>query len=329
VRLHTREISMSTMSKVLGASALLLLLACNRSSPRTQGQPAVARAAVSQPTPAMPTRLLSLPVSAYHPALALDGDVAYLLTRDAAYRLAVGKTPQRFELDIGHGAVLAESGIVFWSQGAIWNAAKQGGSVWRVASVPKQPEYLVTSSGGIAWLDRADDGNYRIQSLAGKKPRLLLARQDEISAVTMIHDWVFFVQKAKDQSWRIGRVHVAGGEPAYTDSRTGPTPSQLTGTENLAYYDMDKSEIRQLTPDLKSEHVWLKNFVCSPIYEATNIFCVRVEGLYEIPADSRVAKQLLFGPRQTITLVRANAKWVVWVADVGADQLAVDMLPLE
>jgi hypothetical protein len=319
---------MPSTKRILRNVALLLMLACNRSAPRTQSQPAAPQAAVVQPNPAMPTRLISLPISAYHPTLGLDGDVAYLLTSQAAYLLEPGKTPRRFELDLGHGAVLAESGIVFWSKGALWNAAKGGGSVWRLATVPKQPEYLVTSSEGIAWLDRVDGGDYRIQYLDGKKARLLLARPDEISAVTMIHDWVFFVQKGKGQSWRIGRVNIAGGEPAYTDSRNGPTPSQLGGTENVTYYDMQTSEIRQLTTDLKSEHVWLKDFVCSPMHEANNVFCVRVEGLYEILADSRTPKQLLFGPRQTITLVRANAKWVVWIVDAGPDQLAVDMLRL-
>jgi hypothetical protein len=84
-----------------------------------------------------------------------------------------------------------------------------------------------------------------------------------------------------------------------------------------------------LTPDLKSEHVWLKDFVCSPLYEATNIFCGRVEGLFEVLAESRTPKFLWHAPRETITLIRANSKQVVWTADTGPDHLAVDMLPVE
>ena len=88
-----------------------------------------------------------------------------------------------------------------------------------------------------------------------------------------------------------------------------------------------RSEVRELTPDLKSEHVWLKDFVCSPIWEAKNVFCSRMEGLFLILASSRKAKPLIFDRRDTITLVRANARQVVWLVDAGADKLAVDMLP--
>jgi hypothetical protein len=273
-----------------------------------------------------PTRLLSLPVSAYLVFLGLDGDLAYLLTRTAAYRLAPGKPFQKIALDLGIGPVLADSGIVFWSKGAIWNASKDGASVWRVAALSRQPEYFVASSAGIAWLERAEDGLFRIQSLDGQKTRVLVADPGEISALNMVHEWVFFVLRAKDNTWRIGRVHVARGEPQYTDSRTGPTPALLTGMEDIVYYDMERSEIRQLTPDLKSEHVWLKDFVCSPIHEATNIYCARVEGLFEVLADTHTTKFLWHGSRETVTMIRANSKQVFWVADTGPDQLAVDML---
>jgi hypothetical protein len=276
-----------------------------------------------------PTRLLSLPVSAYTISLGLDGELAYLFTRNAAYRLAAGKPPQKVELDLGIGPALADSGIVFWSKGEIWNASKDGASVWRVAALSRQPEYFVASSSGIAWLDQTEDGLFRIQSLVGQKPRLLVADQGEISALNMVHDWVFFVLRAKDNSWRIGRVHVARGEPDYTAPRTGPTPAQLTGSESIVFYDMDRSEIRQLTPDLKSEHVWLKDFVCSPLYEATNVYCGRVEGLFEVRAESLTPKFLWRGTRETITLIRANSKQVVWAVDTGPDQMAVDMLPVD
>jgi len=320
---------MSTTTRLWHASALMLLCACNRNTPRAHGEATTARAATSPAQAPSPTRLISLPVSAYLPSLALDGDDVYLLTPKAGYRLTAGKPPEKIDLELGNGSVLAESGIVYWSKGAIWNAAKHGNSVWRLASVPKQPEYLVTSGVGIAWFDRVDDGTYRIQSLSGGKVRVLTTQKDDISALHMIHEWVFYVRRAKDNTWRIGRVHVTGGEPVYTDSRSGPTPSQLTGTEHVAYYDMDKSEIHQLTTDLKSENLWARDFVCSPIVEAKHIFCARVEGLFELPADNHVPKPLTFGRRDTITLLRANSKHVVWIVDLGANQLAVDTLPVE
>jgi hypothetical protein len=329
---------MSAAKRLVRASSLMLLVACNRNPHRSQTEAGASRATASSPsssdfastarfdTLVAPTRLLSLPVSAYSISLGLDGDFSYLFSRNAAYCLAPGKPPRKIELDLGIGPVLAESGIIFWSRGAIWNASKDGASVWRMATVARQPEYFVASSAGVAWLDRAEDGLFRIQSLNGQKARVLVADSGEISALNMIHDWVFFVLRAKNNSWRIGRVHIAQGEPEYTDSRTGPTPALLTGTEDITYYDMGRSEIRQLTSDLKSESVLLKDFVCSPLVEATNIFCGRVEGIFEVLAASRKTKLLWHAPRETITLVRANARQVVWVVDTGPDQLAVDML---
>jgi hypothetical protein len=275
-----------------------------------------------------PTRLLSLPVSAYSVGLALDGEFAYLLTRTAAYRLKAGAPPDKLELDFGIGPVLATSGIVFWSKGAIWNASKQSKALWHVAAADKQPEYFVASDAGVAWLDRVDDGPYRIQSLQGQKPRAIVVSQGELSAVHMIHDWVYFVQRAPNNSWRIGRVHLAGGEPQYTDTKSGPTPAMLTGRESVTYYDMERSSIFQLSPELSSEHVWLKDFVCSPIYEAKNIYCGRIEGLFEIVAETSKPWDLSFGRRETITAIRANSQQIVWTIDAGPNQLAVDMLPV-
>jgi hypothetical protein len=272
---------------------------------------------------------VSLPFSAYNAGLGLDGETVYVMIRDAAYRLSPGKPAQKMELDLGFGSVLADSGIIFWSKGAIWNAAKQGGNVWRLATVPKQPEYIVTSGASFAWLDRAADGNFRIQTLKGGQPKVLMSSADDISAVHMVHDWVFFVQRSKDSSWRIGRVQLAGGEAEYAGPKSGPTPSMLGGAESVVYYSMGDSEVRQLLPDLKTEHVVVKDFVCSPLHEAKSIYCARVEGLFEIPPDSRQPKPLLYGRRVTITSVQANAKQVVWIVDAGPDQLRVEMLPVE
>jgi hypothetical protein len=316
---------MPSTSRLL--SALLLLLACNRGAPRARSESAVVRGAEPPAQALTPTRLLNLPESAYNTLLALDGDTVYVLTRSAAYRLVPGKPPQKLDLDLGNGPVLTDSGIIFWSKGAIWNAAKDGSTVWRVAPLAAQPDYFVAASGGLAWFDRVPNGPYRLSFLDGKKPRTLVTSDDELSAVHMVRDWVFFVQKAKDLSWRIGRVPVRGGEPAYTERKSGPTPSMLAGTESILYYSMEKSELRELMPDLKSEHVWLADFVCSPLAEAKNVFCARVEGLFQVLAKNHQSRPLLFGRRESITHIRANAQQVVWLLDAGPDKLAVDMLP--
>jgi hypothetical protein len=269
-----------------------------------------------------------MPLSAYNTGLALDGDTVCLLSTNALYRLAPGKPPQKVALDLGTGPVFAPSGIFFWSKGAVWNATHDGSNVWRVAAVPTQPEYFVASDAGVAWLDRPANGPFRIQTVDGQRPRVLLSSEQDLSAVHMVHDGVFFVERAKDKSWRIGRVSIRGGDPVYTASRGGPTPAMLTGSDSVIYYDMDRSEVRQLTPDLKSENVWIQDFVCTPNYEAKDVYCARVEGLFAISAQNHQPKVLLQG-RQTITAIRANAKHVAWIVDQGGENLAVDMLPVD
>jgi hypothetical protein len=81
--------------------------------------------------------------------------------------------------------------------------------------------------------------------------------------------------------------------------------------------------------EVKSEQTWLKGFVCSPLYEAKNIYCGCVEGLFEVQAETRKPRVLVHGRRGSITYIRANSKQVVWTVDTGPNQLAVDMLPVE
>ena len=309
-------------------------LACKRNSQRllpegpTSG--ASARPRVPPPAPNLPepTLLVSLPISAYSASLGLEGDVVFLLTPKGVFRLVAGQPSQALQLDLGNGPVLAESGIVYWSKGAIWNVSKESRTVRRVADLPHQPEYFVASDAGLAWLD-AQNGTFSIQSLEGQKPRVLVSEKSEISAVHMIHEQVFFVHRVGNFSWQLGRVHLTGGDLRYTDPVTGTTPSMLAGTESVIFYDMGASAIRQFSPDLKSEQTWRKDFVCSPIAEAKNLFCSRVEGLFEIFAENYEPKVLLHGQHQPITYLKANAKQVAWIAEAGAEQLSVYTLPVE
>jgi len=327
------------VKRFMGAGALVILLACSRAPHRDKAPstsslpsavPAASSAKKSAPTAlATPTRLASMPVSAYSASLALDGDDVYLLTSNAAYRLVEGQPAQGIQLDLGLGPVLTDSGIVFWSKGFIWIAPKEGGTVRTLAKLPHQPQYFVASSAGLAWVDHIEEGAYSIQSLDGRKTRILVTSKGELSALHMIRDSVFFVKRAEDNSWQIGRVRVTGGEPEYTKSKTGATPALLTGAENPVYFERDKSEIQELMPDLKSEHTWLKDFVCTPLFSMKDVYCACVEGLFVVPAESHKPKVLVFGRREPIAFIRANAKRVVFIVDTGADQLGVDALPLD
>jgi len=318
------------------ACAAMLLVACGRDSKRSPPEPSDPGPAALAPgssapvlqaqEPVSPTRLTSLAVSAYATSLAIDDDAVYLLTSNAAYRLVAGQPAHGIRLDLGIGPVLTQSAFVFWSEGSIWSAPKQGGVTRQIAKFPHQPQYFVASGDALAWVDQSDEGLYSIQTLVGSKPRILVSSTGEIRALNMIGDAVYFVQRPTDGSWRIGVVRITGGAPEYAAERKGRAPALLSGSDDLYYYDLDKSQILKVSPDLQHEEVQLKEFVCSPIQVSSRIYCGCVEGLFDVSKQTLRPTALVHDRPGSITNISSNSKHVAWTVDVGAGRLAVDML---
>jgi hypothetical protein len=275
-----------------------------------------------------PTRLATLPISAYHTTLAIDQDTVYLLSSHAAFRLIPGQLPQGIKLELGIGPTVTHSGFVYWSSGYIWRAPKSGGDPEKIAKFPHQPQYFVSSGDALAWIDLTDAGLFTIQTLANNKPRVLVSSNQELSDLNLIQDTVYFVDRPTDATWRIGRVKVDGGEPSYGPERSGSRPSMLVGTDEIYYYDINASEIRRLSRDGITEEALLKKFVCSPIHVSNEIYCGCVEGLFEVTKDTYQPRILSHNRPGQITNITSDSKRVVWTVDVGRDNLAVDMLPV-
>ena len=310
-----------------------LALACDRKVERPEPKArASATLSAAKPAPAAAlneiTRLTTQPVSAYSASLAVDDDAVYLLTSKAAFRFARDEPPHGIALSLGTGPALTRSAFVYWSSGAIWSTPKQGGDTRRLATLAHQPQYFVASGDEFAWVDLSDAGLFTIQTLEKGEPRVLLSSSGELSALNMVGDAIYFVERPSDDSFRIGVVPRRGGQPLYTGARKGRRPAMLSGSEQIYYYSLDGSELRELSLDLKREEVTLRGLVCSPIQVSTAIYCGCVEGLFEVSRQSHVPRILVHDRPGSITGIASNAKRLAWLVDTGADQLAVDELRL-
>jgi len=325
----------------LAWTAIALAGGCGRQSSRADPPasastlPVTSVSAVSRPPPPEPhaptgiepTVLLTLPISAYAPFLFVDQGVVYLLTRQAAYRLVPGEEPVQTPLDLGIGPAMTESSFVYWSKGAIWRAPKAGGKPRRVASLSHEPQRFVTSGEQFAWLDRTDEGKFTIQTLAGGKPKTIWSALGDIDAVTMLQDWVFFVEREARGAWRFGGVRVAGGEPTFSTPHGGRTPALLVPFGDLYYYDSNTIEIHRLSPDFLTDEILSREFICSPFAVSVQIYCAHVAGLFELPKQPKSSPVRLTDTR-VITAVAASSALVAWLRDTGPDQLALEMLPV-
>jgi len=258
----------------------------------------------------------------------MDDDAVYLMTSNAAYRLVEGQPAQGIRLELGIGPVLTRTAFVFWANGSIWSAPKQGGVSRELAKFPHQPQYFVTSGEAFAWVDQTEEGLYTIQTLEGRKPRVLLSSSGEIRALAMIDSSVYFVQRPTDDSWRFGLVRLDDRAAAFGVTKKGRAPSQLAASDGIYYFELDTKRVLRLSPDLGDEQVQLNDLVCSPVQVSTRIYCGCVEGLFDVSTSTHEPRVLVHDRPGTITSLSSNSKAVAWITDIGADQLAVDLLPV-
>jgi hypothetical protein len=276
--------------------------------------------------------LLSLPVSAYHVSIsAADDDVFYLLTATAAYRLEPDRAAAVMPLDLGAGAATTRSSIVFWSQGAVWMAAKAGGAPRRLLALGERPQTFVASASGedFAWLARGRDGRLGLHALVGKSARAAYTSAGSIDAVMLLGDSIVFVEGLAGGQWRIGRVSIGGGPATFTALRKGRSPSMLAGRRDITYYDGAGYQVRRLSPDLQHEQTLARDFICTPLAVAEPVVtCAGVEGLFALRADEPPRRLVGGSAERLITDVAASANRVVWAVDAGPDRVEVRSLSL-
>jgi len=324
--------------RVAGTSLIgsLLALGCHRQPEKTDSRPApsasVSKVSTARSSPSKGTEpevLLALPISAYHATVTMDGEVLYLLVKDAAYRMKPGHEPVATPLDLGFGAAVGRDFIFFWSKGSIFRAPKHGGKPERVAALERQPRFFVTSGEDFAWIDMSEDGVFGIQTLDRDRPRTVYTSSGNIDAAVMIHDSVVFLERKGANLWRFGRAHTRRDGVDFSEVRQRRTPAMLAPfQDHIYYYDGLKAGVRRITVDLQQDEQLITDFVCSPITVFEVPFCAQVEGLFRLPGDGRPPRQLTGNHARTITAMAAGPGSIAWVTDVGSDQLLVQRMKL-
>ncbi len=274
----------------------------------------------------MPAVVLQLPVSAYQATLHLDDEALYVLTGQAAYRIAPGRPVEELRFDLSYGATATMYSYLFWSKGAIWNAPKRGGKPRKLAVVAHQPQFFASSGGNFAWVDRSDEGRFTIQTLREQKAFTTYESPGAIDVMGMMDNWVFFADRAGPSGWRLGGVPVTGGTPTFSAPRTGNSPAMLAIWKDIYYFDINTRDVRMVSPDLRHEETLLHDFVCSPIAVAERFYCAQLDGLFELVGKEHSPRQVAEVDRRPITYLAARGNTVAWLSDVGPDQLAVRML---
>jgi hypothetical protein len=187
----------------------------------------------------------------------------------------------------------------------------------------------VTSGNHFAWLDQPETGSFSIFTLENGKSKEVYHSPGTIDAMTMLHDYVFFVERTTNGTYRFGGVSSHGGRPAFTAPRTGRTPAMLTVNKDIFFYDGNTRTIRSLSPDFQREETLVSDFICSPLSVTSRIFCGRVEGLFEVNVTTHTTKKLADAGRFTVTNLASNSKQVAWLSDIGQEKLALLSLPLD
>lgn len=276
----------------------------------------------------MPVTLLRLDKSAYHTRIELTADAVYLLTMEGAFRLVPGQTPQESKLELSELGVATPSAFIYWSKGSFWLAPKKGGPPGRIANVKERPIYVVSVDERFAWIAPDEKGRHTVYTLKQGVPQVVHTLSGTAAAATMVDDLVVFVERVEG-GWRLGSVGRSGAPANFTVTRKGPHPAMLAAAGDVYYYywdDKKTSQVWAVSPDLRNERVVASNVTCSPLAVADRVFCVSMEGLFEISPTSGLPKLLYPADGPSTTTIAADRNRIVWVRDGGAEKLEVKLL---
>lgn len=272
---------------------------------------------------------LEWPESAYHAKLTIEDGAALLVTPTAAIRVSNGKPAEKMALPFGHTTAIFDDSIVYWHDGAIRAVTKAGEEPRTLAALEQEPVALFGSMARFGWLARSSHGAHSLHTLQGRSPRELYQTAHAVVAATMREDWVFFVERLEQASWRAAGLSTIGHARAFSKTHGGRAPSMLaTGKDGIYFYDGPTRSVRRLSPDLAQETVLAEGVICSPLAVSDRVVCGHVEGVFEIPHAGATPRILSVEKGGPIAAIAADETHAAWLVDSGSGQLRLRWLEL-
>ncbi|OQX67815.1 MAG: hypothetical protein B6A08_13205 [Sorangiineae bacterium NIC37A_2] len=323
----------------------LALVACEKKQEPSDARPQTQAIRVDPPAPPKsppapappqnppaqnPAPLLVLPESAYSARLAFDGEKLVLTTPLGVHILdAQGKVESRAAA-FGHLARFDRGRIVFHRDGAFWSQAlmpKRADK--RLAPTKADPSLMSLKGTELAWVEPEAEAGQALFALGRTAPHLVYRSPGTISALHIEGDHAFFVEQSREGAWRIGRASLDKSAVVWTEPRRSRPPAMLTGSERaLYYYEGLEGGVHELAFDFSADRVLVRDFICSPLAAAVDLFCASVTGVQRVPLDEAPPIPLATAQDGPIPFIVARATEIAWVSDVGPEKLAVRRLSL-
>ncbi|MBN2525845.1 MAG: hypothetical protein JXR76_05575 [Deltaproteobacteria bacterium] len=339
-----------------GMIMFIFQMGCQSCAPEKQQTPqqqkrrkaAIEKAATAMPDTETETRntepklppfktLIKLNEAPYGKFIAVDDTTVYLLVSDALWRFSPDHAPQSFPVTAGHDAAFTDTSLIFWQNGALFAMPKTGGTPRKLSNVAHQPRKILSSGNNFSWFDLSEGGSYTFHVLRKGKGHMVYRTINPVTTPAMIGERIYFVEKfeSPDNSdtapsgWRIGSVSTKG-EPNVIFGALHPerTPAMLNGNDNVMFYDLPGRTVRSVTPDLSKETTLGNHIVCTPFAVSNRVLCARVEGIFEMTKQGTHQKVLANIPMGLTVNIAASDHLVVWLSEIGDDQLALRALPL-
>ncbi len=187
-------------------------------------------------------------------------------------------------------------------------------------------ERLAATDKVVFSLHRTPEGHSKLSVLENRKLRPVYDSSTSIATLVAKDESAYFVEEC-DAGFRLGSV-TKDGATQFGPCHPGRTPSALSVSDSVYYYDGPKGEVRRATLSLDHEDVVARDLVCSPLHVADKAFCAYPGKIAAIRLDGSRQVELEVQVRGPVTALTTFENQLLWIEDAGEERLVVRSLPL-